>query len=456
MKDENKRRKFYCILIITFAFIIAIVLIGIGVYFNMITSNNYIMGTAIDKSDSLLKNYLENNSHQIKDNYTLNSKINFNLDSEEARNKSITDLEALKRVNYLKNLSLMNIEINLKKDAKKKRLLFELDEKILEEEIVNYKYLIENSTEYYFLNNFLNNYVNDGSCNYFESLNSENTSEDNIIYLHDFLIESLKKNLKDEYFERYDVTENISGKDTDVKQISLRLTDSVIRDILRNILNDLKSDEQSKKILTSIDKNFSKWKVKDSTEFLKGNESYTINVYTTSFMCQFLKLEVIHLDGNDKSVVTYEGDETKGEVYYIENDKIKYIINCTFKNGKYVIKIQDELNKNLGEFSLEFDKKRTNFIFNFDDASKKIDIIYSSKYRKKSGGKSINEMDITFKYLENRVSKLSGEVQAITEISDDVKIDEDVSNAVLKASLTNEQKANLDTRREFVKTRLER
>ena len=65
-------------------------------------------------------------------------------------------------------------------------------------------------------------------------------------------------------------------------------------------------------------------------------------------------------------------------------------------------------------------------------------------------------MDITFKYLENRVSKLSGEVQAITEISDDVKIDEDVSNAVLKASLTNEQKANLDTRREFVKTRLER
>ncbi|MCI8460165.1 MAG: hypothetical protein HFE81_02085, partial [Bacilli bacterium] len=214
MKDENKRRKFYCILIITFAFIIAIVLIGIGVYFNMITSNNYIMGTAIDKSDSLLKNYLENNSHQIKDNYTLNSKINFNLDSEEARNKSITDLEALKRVNYLKNLSLMNIEINLKKDAKKKRLLFELDEKILEEEIVNYKYLIENSTEYYFLNNFLNNYVNDGSCNYFESLNSENTSEDNIIYLHDFLIESLKKNLKDEYFERYDVTENISGKDT--------------------------------------------------------------------------------------------------------------------------------------------------------------------------------------------------------------------------------------------------
>ena len=69
MKDENKRRKFYCILIITFAFIIAIVLIGIGVYFNMITSNNYIMGTAIDKSDSLLKNYSVRYTEKMNETY---------------------------------------------------------------------------------------------------------------------------------------------------------------------------------------------------------------------------------------------------------------------------------------------------------------------------------------------------------------------------------------------------
>lgn len=455
MKDNNKKKGIYIFGIIL-AFIIAIALIGVGVYFNRITSNSYIMGTAIDKTNNLLKNYLENNSHQIREDYTLNSKISVNLDSEKARNESVTDLEALKKVNYLKNLSLMNTEVTVKQDTKKKKLYFELDEKILEEEVVNYKYLIDNSTEYYFLNSFLNNYVNDGSCNYFESLDSETTSRDNIVYLYDFLIESLKKNLKDEYFERYDVVENINGKDEEVNQISLKINDSTIREILKNILTDLKNDEKAKKILTSVDKNFSKWKIKDSTDFLKKNESYTVNIYTTSFMCEFLKLEIVHLDGDNKKVLTYEGDETKGEVYYIDNDKIQYIINCTFKNGKYEIKIYDELNNNLGEFSLEFAKKRTNFIFNFDDGKKKMDVIYTSKYLKSSGKEDTNDTSITFKFLENKVSKLSGDIHVVTEISNNVKIDEDISNAILKTTLTDEQKKSLDSRRDIVKDRLER
>ncbi len=452
--EENKKKKkrVLYVTVVVVVFIIAISLIGIGVYFNMISSNNYIMGTTIDKVNGLLKNYLENNGHKLRENYTIHSKIDVNLDSEKYRNESLFDIESLKKVNYLNNLSSMNTEIVLKKDTKNKKLYYELNEKILEENIVNYKYLIDNSTEYYFLDNFLNNYVNNGGCNYFESLDAENTTNDNFYYLYDFLINSLKKNLKDEYFSRYEAYENINGKNEKVKQISLKLTDDIVRKIAKNMLSDLKNDEKSKKILTSIDEDFSKWKIKDKTDFLKKDESYTINIYTTSFTCEFLKLEIVHLDGDDKRVITYDGDENKGELYYIVNDEIKYDVYLEFKTNKYEFQIRDGANNKIGEMKLEFDKKRTNLSFNFDDGKKKTDIIYTSKYLKNSQ----NDTSMTFKFLEDRVNMLSGNVHVVTEISDSVKIDEDVSNAILKATLTDVNKQSLETRRETIKARLER
>lgn len=454
--EDKKKKSGTKIAIIVMFLILSISLIGVGVYFNIISSDSYIMGTVIDRTNNLFMNYLENNSYEIRDSYSINSKIDVNVDSEKYKNESAVNLDSLKKANFLKNLTNMNTEVNLVQDAKNKKIYFELSETLMNEELVNYKYLVNNSTEYYFLNNFVNTYVNNGSCNYFESLDTENTSKDNFYYIYNFIIDSLKKNLKHEYFSDFDVDQVVDGDKVAVRQVSLRLTDDRVREIAKNILADLKEDERAKKILVSIDSNFLKKKIKDSVKFLNKNESYTVNVYTSRFNYKPLKLEIIHLDGDIKKVFSYEGDETKGVLYYIENDKTVYEIECIFNKNKYEFGIRDEVDTNVGKINFEFDKKRTNFTFNFDDNSNKIDFNYTSKYLVSSGNTKINDIKFTFNYVENKVGLFNGDIHVVSEIAEAVKIDEDVSTATLKASLDDDKVQMLNNRREEVKARLER
>lgn len=167
MRDGKKIGK---ILIIFLVFLIAFSLIGFGVYFARLESPNKIVGSVIDRTNGLFKNYFsKSNYYTVSDNYTVESKIDFDLDSEYNTTMSKTNPEYLKKVNYLKNLNQMETNIFFQQNKDTKQLFLELNQKIGTEEIVGYKYFVDNSTKYYFLNNFLTTYVNDGSCNYFES-----------------------------------------------------------------------------------------------------------------------------------------------------------------------------------------------------------------------------------------------------------------------------------------------
>lgn len=453
--SNNKLKKIILVIII----IVSLLLIGVGIYFNILSSPKNITSTAIDRLNYLFKNYMDSGDDSfLGDNFTLESDIAFNIKSEYYMAQSKVDPVALQTFNILKNLNDTNTKVTIKQNTKDKKAFFELISNIKEENLINTKYLVDNSTEYYFVEGFLNTYVNNGSCNYFESFEAtDNNLKENIEYLYSFILESLKNNLKDEYFEKSITETNVLEKKQQVNLIVLKINDKVYKEILKSVLNDLKNDEKANKIISSSYEDFSKVKVKDSKTYIEENESYTINIYTTKFLNKLVKAEVVYLSGSAKQTISYEGSDSEGNIYFIDNGKVDYIIDCKFDNNKYEFKIKDSANKEYGTLKLEFNSKSKIISLNVNDNKTKIDLAYVSKYvGAKTKSKYTKENKLTFKVFEGTLSKFNGDITITTKASNKADIKEDVTSAVLKSSITEEQQNTLNTKILTVLERLTR
>ena len=445
------------IIILVCLVVIAILSLCLGLYFSKISKPETIVGYVITNTDNRVTEFLsDKNKYYLGDNFSINTKIDFNLNSEDYQNKSKTDKEYLKKVKLLNNLSQLETDINLKQNLKKKQEFFSILETINKEQLVNYKYLIDNSTEYYYINNITKNYVNNGTSNLFEAIDKDNNTLSNIDYLHTFIIDSLKNNIRNDYVETFNVTENINNSSKKVKQISLKLTDKEVHEILNGVLFDLKNDSQAKKILTSLDENFENKKIKDKTVFLGKNESYTFNIYVSKYLSKLLKIELIHMDGDNKEIITYEGDNEVGTIYYIINDRVIYKIDALFSDKTISFEISNSKQKNIGKVKIDRDDKGYYMTLDYNDSSKNYEVVYSSKYLNVNKRSFTNEKLLSLKLLNNKVSVLNGTIKATSIVTSDVSIEENTSNAILSSSLTEEQKKKISLVSERVKERLEK
>lgn len=447
-----KTKKF--IIISICIFLVAITLISVGLYISSLSRPKNVMSKSIYFVRDIGNKYLISNKY-IGDTYTMNTSIDFNLDSEYYKRLSSTDLDSNKKFNIINNISNMDTKLVFLKDVSKKSLYMDLSMKIKDEELLGYKKYVNNSTEYYFINGILDNYVNNGSCNYFESISLENTSKDNIDYLYNFIFKSLDNNMKDEYFKAYEVYENINSQNTSVNQLSIKITNKRVREILNNILKDLKKDKKANNILSNVYKDFNKYKVKDNTNYFKRNEYYILNIYTTKFLYKPLKYEIIHMNGDEKESIIIERNKSIN-LYYLEDDKVTYTSSIKVLNNSIVGKIYDSSTNEIGEFNLE--KKSNDLLFNysFDSDNNKIIIKYSSKYDKIKKNSYINNKKLDIKYLVSRESKLNGSILVKSEVMKNTDIDVDVNNAIFYSKLSSEKKDLIKNKFKKIKERLER
>ena len=446
------------IFIIVFICIISITFISLGLYINSLSKPKKILERSISFIHDEGKKYIfSNDDLNIGDTYTSTSSIDFNLNSEYYSREGKTDSEALKKSNYIKNISKMDTNLIIKQDKSTKTNYIDLSQKIGNENIVGYKRLVTNSTEYYFVNGIVKNYVNNGACNYFEALSEENTTRSNINYLYDFIFKSLNKNLKDEYFENYDVVQNINYTDIKVHQISLRFDNKITRKILNDILKDLKKDEKANNILSNVYKDFKKYKVKDNKTFFEKEESYTLNIYTTKFLSRPLKYEVIHLEGDSTESYIIEKNKDVFNYYYLEDGNAVYSSDIKVLDNSISGKIYNSSSNEVGELLIE--KNGNNLIFNytFDDNNKKIDLKYNSNYDKVKKHKSYtNIKKLTINYLVNKEIKLAGNIEYTNKVENKAKIDEEIGNSTLYSKLSDNEKNLIKNKRENVKLRLEK
>lgn len=391
----------------------------------------------------------------VGDNFTIDSTINFSLDSEYYSRQST--LEDIKKYNLIQNLNQADTHLLLKQSKERQSLFGHFYQSIGSEKLVDDKLLIDNATEYYFVNQFIGYYINNGSCNYFEALNGNNTTKSNIEYLYNFILNSLKLNIMKEKFTAAETKASIYGRKQRVHQVTIEFSDSTIHSILNGVLNDLKRDEQSYFILKNVYRDFPKYKIKKAVHFLDDNEVYALNIYTSRFFYRPLKYEFIHIKKEQKQVLSCEINKSSVDIFYYENNKYSYHITLLFHSDDIILNIFNSKNKKLGESHFENDKNNVTFNLSFDNGKLKYDFIYSSKMLGLKKNKSYDyEQKLSFKIIDDKVVLLNGNILIDSKISNKAKIVEDVSSAKLSSKLSDEEKSILKLRKETIIKRLER
>lgn len=435
--------------------ILGISLIRIGFYFEKLSQPKNIYKSGIDIITTKLKDITSiDGKYILGDNFSLNGKITVNTSSELYPKKALIDPNYIKKNNLINNFNKMNIDYEIIQNKKDKKLFLSVNEKNPKKNILNYKMLIENSTEYYFVGDVINNYINDGSNNYFEMFTEDRTTLSNIDYMYDFLSQSLAKELGKEA-EKYRKTTTYNNKKEELNQVSVKLTNKTINKIISAIIEDIRNDNEANKIMNSIDSDFKNKKIKEK-DYLDKNESYTINVYCSKYLNKPLKYEIIYLNDKTSKVYSYEGNKDKGLFYYTENDDLKYSANYSATNKTIDVKVYDKYQKNKGSIKLNRDKNNVLFNVSLNLDNKNYDIIYSNKYKNYKENKSYEiESNLSLRILENNQVKLASETSNKTNVSKNTDIQETTENSIFTSKLTEEQKNKFDSIYDNVKRRLE-
>ena len=451
---KNKKR---IILIVCFTMVIALGSIGFGLYYNRLSKPKTIITKFTDEIEHVMTKYfISFDNYDVGDNFTITGNTKFNLDSEYYRQKGSTDVEFLKKYHLLKNLSSTKTTTIYRQDKKNNKAKFELKQTLGEEELVDFRFLIDNSTKYYFYHNIVPNYVNNGSCNYFEIFEKNATTRDNIEYLYHYFFTAIKDSLEDDYFDKYSADIKIDGKSINADVYTIKFNDKMLHMVLSNVLKEFQNDEKASHILNSIDPSFQKKKISNKDTFLGKKESYSLNIYTTKYTYKPLKYEIVHLNEDDKELFIYEGDFEKGNYFYVKNEKVVYQVPVSFGSTTISANINNTSASEIGYLQVEKNNHGLSFTYSFDNGTLKHEFIYSSKITKDDNKAIINNKKLSFKVVENKVSKVNGDIQLDLQIDKGAKIEADVSSAVLESSLTDEVKKLRDNQKDAIRAKLER
>ena len=274
-------------IIVTIVIIVAVGLLlagGILLYQNY-SNKNRIVTSFNDLKTSLTKTFNldeKATNTSIKQTVTGSTKININPmfgNSSDGTDVIIGNL----------NNSTFNYEYRL--DTESKRMYMDGSLLLNSTELLGLNFYQAEDISYAFLRNIFDKYIVIEDSDIFTYLEESKKATDDINYIYDKIIESLGSNITNDDIK---VT-NVDGK----KKISLELNSKRLNEISKNIVNDLKKDDRTKKILgSSLDE-------LDTTTSSSTTDNNNYLYYS------------IYLEKND--IVTYEfGVKDNNEDYSIE------------------------------------------------------------------------------------------------------------------------------------------
>ncbi len=419
-------------------FIIGLIFILIGGVLNYLGNPKRIMAISIDNLNKSMNRLLNNENKLLQDSYTMTSNIKFNLESDYLKSLATQDPAYLPFYQLLTNLNNTNSNITLTQDKTNKKLLLNYNSNLNNIELITGKYLIENNTEYYYVNGITPSYINNGNNNYFETLNSETTQQENLLYIVNRVSESLKENLTDDYFTK--------TKENNLTKIGLKLDNESMNKLINSILKDLKKDKKATEILTGYNKDFKNLKIKNNTILEKG-QKLEINIYTDSIVYTPKKYELIFLDNRNTNKLVYEKNDKKGLIMIYNNNKLESTLELTTEKEQTTINALDSKNKKIGTLTLNNTKNSKKISMNLNIDNMAIDLSISSKNTNIKKEKSYNnDTKISIVATTNNTSLLDFNISITSSIITNIKIEENVSDSILKSSITTEQQENLNNK----------
>lgn len=453
----KKATKILLVLII----IIIVVIAGFCFYYGFILNKESkpqnVYGKIIDKIDNNIFDYFKlEKKFILGDDFQAEGEIEFNLDGTYYLKNSTVNPDDLKIYNKINNLTNATTTYKYIQNNEEDKVYKEINQKIKEEEVLLKKVFIENATEYVYINGVTDKYINNGNNIYFETIDGSHTTKDNIDYLHEVVLNAFKSSLREEYFEKEAKTITIKDKEENVYEMSIRIDDKRLKEIINSMIKIIRKDERANNIVCGVYKDFETFKLNEDERILEKDEIYTINVYTDKIWFSPVKYEIIHLKNNDRDLYSYVGD-LKGSLSYVHNDEFKYNVDVQINHKTYLFEFENASGKSLGKIKLDKYENMYSLDVDLTLDKKSYMITYSSKVKdiKKNNKYTINDL-VQIKYSENDIVKISGEIKNTIKISNKNEIKEEVGEVVIRSSLTEDEETNYNNIKERLTERFER
>lgn len=422
-KAKKKKGKKSIILL----FILGLMLITVGSVLAYLSSPSYVSKTVIkefsQKAIELIGNRVETG---LEDNYKTTSNIKINLKSDYFQALATMDPSYAMISNLLNNLSNTENNITMIQDKENKKLFLNLDSKLAGQSLLNTKYLVENATAYYSIDGITSTYVNNGNNNYFESLNSTTTTNENTKYIIEKIAESLAKNLEDNYLSE--------SYNNEYKIITITLTEKDIVTYINKVINDLKKDDKANKIMTGYNANFSKTKI--TAEDISGIGTIKVNIYLDKLLSQ---AKIYELELKDNNKIAYSKEDGKEIIEIISEDE-KVTLEIRSQGEKTEISIKDGNNTSLGTITISKTSTNYDIVANIISEETSLDFGYNYQITNLKKGTSYDSSaTMTMKITAQDTTILDGNITITGQTTNDVTINEDTSGSVLASSLTGTQ-----------------
>jgi hypothetical protein len=422
-KEKKKKGKKLVVGLI----ILGLILIAGGGVLTYFSSPSYVSKTVIkefgQKATELMNSRIETG---LEDNYKTTSNIKMNLKSDYFSALATMDPSYAMISNLLNNLSNTENNITMVQDKENKKLFFNLDSKLSGQSLINTKYLVENATAYYSIDGVTNTYVNNGNNNYFESLNSSTTTNENLKYLIEKIAESMANNLEESY---------LSESYTDeYKVITITLTEQNIVTYGNKIINDLKNDEKANQIMTGYNANFSE--VKLTEKDVTGTGTIKVNIYLDKILSQVSQYE-LEL-GNGNKCIYYK--ENGKEIVELISEEETTTLEIEKHGEKTEINIKDGSNASLGTVTISQTSTNYDIVANITSEEATLDFGYNYQITNLKKGTSYDSAaTITIKMTAQNTTIIDGTITVTGQTTNDTTISEDTSTSVLASTLSGTQ-----------------
>ena len=441
--------------------IVIIVIAGYCFYYGYILNNESkpknVFSKVIYKIDENIIEYFKlDEQYKLKNDFSITGDIDYNIEGAYYLESSKVNPDDIKIYNRINNLNNSKITFTYIQNEKEDKLYSEYNHLIGEEQVLLRKTYIDSATEYEFINTVSNKYINNGNSKFFETISASNTINDNIKYIHEFILGSLINNLKEEYFEKEKIKVYLNEEEKETYQMSLRIDNKRYKEILNNIIKDIRKDNKANNIICGLYNDFPNYKIDSNKRFLEKDETYTINVYTDNIWYKPLKYEVVHLKEDSRDTYSYVGD-LNGELSYVHNDELKYNAKVSINHKMYLLEFNNKSGKNIGKIKLDKNVDMYNLDVDLILDKKSYVLSTSTKIKdyEENKGYTINNL-INVRYSEDDKIRFSGSLNNKINISNESTIKEEAGDVIIRTALTEEEENNYKNYIDNLKLRLER
>lgn len=438
-KNKKSKKNKFPILV----FLLSIIMLLLGFYYECVASPSRILKKVLVNITSNITDVMDMFEFDTKmpqsNTKTLTIKVSSNTNKYKSKldqqkyNKKLSDINYQ---NLTKNLNDTNTIVKIVTDAKNKKRLLTVDSFLGNTKLLNTKSLIENATEYHYDPTITSSYINLGNNTYFESVNDNTNTYDNLKYLHEYIVQELATNLIDKIKVE---------SEKDYNKININLNSKDLNNILDTVIDNLKKDSKASTIITSYKKYFiiNKKELKISLK----NVNIEFSIYTEKYTYN-IKKYAIHITDKKRNIdISYQPENKQTGSGRIEIDNNQYKFEYKKANKTKEVILYDNANRKIGEISLE--KTNTGVLFDsntlINDNELNINYIYNILNLKKK--KSYDEeQQLIIRHSSKEQEILNLDLVINTKVDAKSRILENNKDTIIKSSLTEQEQTNLNDR----------